>query len=130
MFSAYTRLLEKYPILTKMLTSGVLFSLGDAFTQIVVDKKTKFDYARNLNLFLVGTTYVGPLLHVWYCKMLPAFGNMIFKESTKKSTRVFTFMSADQLIFTPLNLVGFFIFNGFVDDFSIQGLKNGLENCK
>jgi hypothetical protein len=33
MFSAYNRLLEKYPILTKMLTSGTLFSLGDIITQ-------------------------------------------------------------------------------------------------
>lgn len=34
MFSAYTRLLDKYPLLTKMLTSGVLFSFGDAITQV------------------------------------------------------------------------------------------------
>jgi hypothetical protein len=130
MFAAYTRLLEKYPIVTKMLTSGALFSFGDAFTQILVDKKPKFDFYRNLNLFFVGTIYIGPLLHVWYCKILPAFGNIIFKESTKKSTRVFTLMSADQLLFTPLNLVGIFILNGFLDDLSIQGLKNGLKNCK
>jgi hypothetical protein len=34
MFSAYTRMLDKYPLMTKMLTSGVLFSLGDAITQL------------------------------------------------------------------------------------------------
>lgn len=79
MFAAYTRLLEKHPLLTKMITSGVLFSFGDAITQIVIDKKPKFDFGRNLNLFLVGTTYVGPLLHLWYCKILPSFGNLIFK---------------------------------------------------
>lgn len=34
MFSAYTRILNKYPLLTKMITSGVLFSFGDAITQV------------------------------------------------------------------------------------------------
>jgi hypothetical protein len=33
MFAAYNRLLTKYPILTKMVTSGTLFSLGDYITQ-------------------------------------------------------------------------------------------------
>jgi hypothetical protein len=79
MFAAYTRLLEKYPLLTKMVTSGVLFSFGDAITQILIDKKPKFDFSRNLNLLIVGTTYVGPLLHLWYSKILPSFGNIIFK---------------------------------------------------
>jgi hypothetical protein len=113
-----------------MFTSGVLFSFGDAITQIVIDKKPKFDLGRNLNLFFVGTTYVGPLLHVWYCKMLPAFGNMVFKESTKKSTRVLALMSADQLIFTPLYLVGFFIYNSLINNFSLKGLQKGMQNCK
>lgn len=34
MFQQYTRLLDKYPLMTKMLTSGILFSLGDAITQL------------------------------------------------------------------------------------------------
>lgn len=33
MFSLYSRFLDKFPILTKCVTSGVLFSLGDVVTQ-------------------------------------------------------------------------------------------------
>ncbi len=33
MFAFYNRLLSKHPILTKMVTSGTLFSLGDYITQ-------------------------------------------------------------------------------------------------
>ena len=29
----YSRMLEKYPITTKVITSGILFSVGDAITQ-------------------------------------------------------------------------------------------------
>ena len=32
----YNQLLEKYPIPTKTLTSGTLFSLGDALTQLCI----------------------------------------------------------------------------------------------
>jgi hypothetical protein len=46
MFAAYNKLLAAYPIPTKMVTSGTLFSLGDYITQagkilsnIVVDGK-------------------------------------------------------------------------------------------
>lgn len=73
---------------------------------------------------------MGPLLHLWYCKLLPSFGNIIFKETTKKSTRVFTLMSADQLIFTPFYLVGFFIYNGLMSSISAKGLKKGFVDCK
>lgn len=34
MFFTYNKLLHKYPITTKLLTSGFLFSLGDAVSQI------------------------------------------------------------------------------------------------
>ena len=46
MFAAYNRALDKFPILTKMLTSGTLFSIGDIITQkgisffiLVLDKR-------------------------------------------------------------------------------------------
>ena len=104
---------------------SVIYSLIEVF-----DKKEKIDLKRNLNLFLVGTTYVGPCLHVWYCKALPLIGNFMFKETTKKSARVFTLMSADQLLFTPFYLVGFFIYNGFVNSFSTKGLTEGIKNCR
>lgn len=137
MFQKYTRLLDKYPLMTKMLTSGVLFSFGDAITQLgtvflisVIDKKPKIDLKRNLNLFLVGSTYVGPLLHLWYCKLLPIIGNFFIKETTKKSAKVFTLMSADQLLFTPFYLVGFFLYDGLMNQCSTKGFIKGFKNCK
>lgn len=33
MFAFYSRLLDKYPIVTKAITSGTLFSLGDVVSQ-------------------------------------------------------------------------------------------------
>lgn len=123
MFAAYSRLLNKHPILTKMVTSGTLFSLGDIITQtgnnfiyLVVDKKDQIDWKRNRNLFLVGAGYFAPMLHMWYCKMLPYFGSRVFSESTPKTTRVLVSMAVDQLAFAPIILAGFFITNALFDD--------------
>ncbi len=47
----------------------------------------------------------------------------IFSEQTAKATKVFTSMAFDQLLFAPVLLVGFFVYDGVVNDFSINGLK-------
>jgi protein Mpv17 len=82
MLRLYNSLLEKHPMTTKCLTSGFLFSLGDIFTQMCTflvylgmeDKAKPFDYNRNINFFAVGSLYIAPNLHLWYCKVLPKIG--------------------------------------------------------
>jgi hypothetical protein len=96
---------------------------------LVIDKKEKLDPKRNFNLFLAGASYVGPLLHVWYGKTLPFIASMLLKDTTRKATRVFILMAADQLIFTPLYLIGFFIYDGLMDKPSAKGLAQGVKNC-
>lgn len=34
MFAAYSRLLDRFPVVTKCVTAGVLFSLGDVVSQV------------------------------------------------------------------------------------------------
>ena len=72
--------------------------------------------------------YLAPILHLWYCKLLPKIGNTIFNEKTAKTTRVFTSMAFDQFLFAPLFLSGFFIIDGITKDFSIQGFWNGVKS--
>ena len=67
---------------------------------------------------------------MWYCKVLPYLGSLIFKETTPKATRVFTSMAADQLLFAPLILAGFFVTNSLFEDPSTEGLKKGIKNYK
>lgn len=54
----------------------------------------------------------------------------IFSEQTAKATKVFTSMAFDQLLFAPVLLVGFFVYDGVVNDFSINGLKKGIQSYK
>jgi hypothetical protein len=57
-------------------------------------------------------------------------GSKIFNESTSKAKRVFTSMAADQLIFAPLLLSGFFISDGLLKEFSANGFKKGIQSYK
>lgn len=85
----------------------------------VIDKKENIDWKRNTNLFLVGAGYFAPMLHNWYCRALPYFGSLVFKETTPKAARVLISMAADQLAFAPIVLAGFFIVNALIDDTSM-----------
>ena len=96
----------------------------------VIDKKNTVDWARNRNLFIVGSVYFAPMLHMWYCKMLPYLGSLVFKEATPKTTRVLISMAADQILFAPFILAGFFLTNSLFEDPSTEGLKKGIKNYK
>lgn len=136
--SMYSRLLANYPLTTKCVTSGFMFSLGDALTQkctsvpmLVIEKKAEFDFKRNLNLILTGTFYLGPCLHVWYSKLLPQVVNRVVGASTaSKFKPAFTGMLFDQLAFAPVFLTGFFVFANWVRDFSLSSAVGGVDLAK
>ena len=74
-FAAYTRALERHPLLTKVITSTVLFGAGDLFSQKLEGKPT-IDTTRLARMAAWGAIFT-PLAHVWYNqldKMIPGSG--------------------------------------------------------
>ncbi|XP_078160752.1 protein SYM1-like [Carex rostrata] len=65
-FSWYLSALDKYPIITKAITSAILTLIGDLICQFVIDKVTKLDLKRTFVFTFLGLALVGPTLHVWY----------------------------------------------------------------
>ena len=84
--SKYNELLEKYPLLTKSITSGVLSFTADILCQIGLQPKNNKDDINNKNIInkytitineynfdfhrlgkftILGTFLVGPMLHYW-----------------------------------------------------------------
>ena len=86
----YNELLEKFPLLTKSITSGILSFTADILCQIALqpNKKSNKDYNNNMNdniinrytvtineynfdfhrlgkFTILGTFLVGPMLHYW-----------------------------------------------------------------
>lgn len=67
----YTQQLDKFPILTKSYTAGLIFGLSDYIAQTIEknpeDKKgSKINITRLITSALVGLLYFGPAAHYWY----------------------------------------------------------------
>lgn len=61
----YNEMLEKYPLVTKGITSGLIVGFGDIMCQLGIEK-SEFDVKRALRMGFLGTVLVAPALHVWY----------------------------------------------------------------
>ena len=83
-----------------------------------------------MSLTLTGAFYLGPCLHFWYSKYLPAVINKCIGDTPNKYKRAFTGMIFDQILFAPTFLSGFFIVMGFNSSFSMEGVKQGYESMK
>ena len=75
--------------------------------------KKCWDYRRSINFALVGTVYYGPMLHLWYCKLLPVLAGFFFKKATKIK-RVMGSLLFDQILFSPIFYCGYFIADAIV----------------
>lgn len=96
LLKSYLRVLDRHPLVTQALTTGVLMSAGDVISQVVVEKKTFTEYGikRTARFFIFGTFFLGPALRKWYGFLdatikKPAFGGVLAK------------IALDQLFFAP-----------------------------
>jgi hypothetical protein len=103
----YGRLLTRYPLATKSITSAVLVGLGDLLSQGIEmwlkDKAQVPDLQRISTMAIFGGVYVGPLLHYWYTFVLGRyFPSPSFLTVLKKTI-------LDQTLFATFGCYSFFI---------------------
>lgn len=101
----YNDWLSKHPILTKSITSGVLFGVGDWMAQRIEQRKRKekqpHDLHRTLRMMIWGGVLFAPVGHAWYNlleRRVAATGKIGIAKK----------ILADQLIFTPPCTIAFF----------------------
>ncbi|KAK8792508.1 hypothetical protein WA588_005003 [Blastocystis sp. NMH] len=64
--SWYINLIETHTIPTKVITSGILYAVGDCISQsIEKNKKHRFDFWRCVRMLLWGFVF-GLIVHFWY----------------------------------------------------------------
>lgn len=102
LWSRYTELLEKHPLLVKSLTAALLNAIADFACQVLVERTHSVDVRRLLSFIAIGFCMSGPGLHYWYGTLsrfitVPGLGGVVLRTA------------ADQLVFTPLGVVGFFV---------------------
>lgn len=72
----YSNLLERRPLVTKSVTSGVTYALGDLLAQVIEHRSEaprrpafSLDWTRASIFFVYGTMVAGPLYHVWFARL-------------------------------------------------------------
>ncbi|KAJ4787050.1 Protein Mpv17 [Rhynchospora pubera] len=100
-FSWYLSALDKYPIITKAITSAILTLIGDLICQLVVDKVAKLDLRRTFVFTFLGLALVGPTLHVWYLYLSKLV-------TIKGASGAIARLCLDQFLFSPV-FIGVFM---------------------
>eukprot|EP00164_Ancoracysta_twista_P010939 GFYU01016673.1.p1 GENE.GFYU01016673.1~~GFYU01016673.1.p1 ORF type:complete len:190 (+),score=45.79 GFYU01016673.1:141-710(+) len=93
----YSNMLERRPLITKGITSGLLFGMGDSIAQKIdgtLDKK--WDKKRTMKMAAYGACVFAPATHLWYVKVLGRTIPGISGADVAKK------VAADQLIFGPV----------------------------
>ncbi|KAF3933488.1 hypothetical protein ABW19_dt0207144 [Dactylella cylindrospora] len=99
----YQARLAKRPFLTQVLTTAVLFGAGDITAQQAIERRgTSHDLPRTLRMTLWGGCFFGPVVVQWY-KLLDRV-----KIPNRPNLQLVARVAADQLLFTPVNLLCFF----------------------
>ncbi|CAH0483082.1 unnamed protein product [Peronospora belbahrii] len=111
----YDRWLQDSPLLTKGITSAILFGLGDRLAQRVETAETlhgdesdvedRYGLERTARMMVWGGLVFGPLGHVWY--------NFLEKTIQGNSTAaIIKKIAADQLVLAPPLALAFFTYAG------------------
>lgn len=121
----YQKALEIYPIRTAAVTAGTLMTLGDAISQIGIEKKgitpgKKYDVKSSVRFLGFGLFLGGPMLGVWYRVLARVFGG------TKMATVKMVF--CDQILFAPPFLTFFLAGMEVLKGQNLTGIKQKLED--
>ncbi|KAL1812040.1 hypothetical protein ACET3Z_022105 [Daucus carota] len=101
----YLGLIKSRPILTKAVTSGIIYTAADFSSQMISPQTTKpYDLVRTLRMASIGLIFVGPSMHFWF--------NTVSKVLPKRdiATTLIKIVMG-QTIFGPAMTSGFFSVN-------------------
>lgn len=103
----YMKLLYSKPLLTKIATAFILFSLSDMIAQLIESRGATLSGLRILRFAVWGSMVGAPLLHTWYLFLANFFTRHI---SLDKWAQAFTMSAVDQTFFFPLYAAFYFLY--------------------
>ncbi|KAF0917333.1 hypothetical protein E2562_017507 [Oryza meyeriana var. granulata] len=137
----YQQCLASHPVRTQVVSSGILWGLGDTGAQAVThysapgrshraknpedkDKEFKIDWKRVGITSSFGFAFVGPVGHYWY-EYLDRFILRRYQPKTFKF--VASKVAADGLLFGPVDLLLFFSYVGLASRRSVEQVKDDVK---
>lgn len=109
----YLRKLESNPVVTKSVTTSVIFGAADVTAQMITPSSDSFDSIRALRMAAYGLLFLGPSQHVWFNFISTTFPKQDAITTLKKILMA-------QVILGPTGTSAFFTYNSL-----LQG-----ENCE
>ncbi|ORX80964.1 sym-1 [Anaeromyces robustus] len=121
-FKWYHHCLNKKPILTQSLTTGVMFAVGDVIAQQLVEKRGKeHDYKRTGRMSLFGACVAGPSTSLWY-RFLDRYVVL-----PNKTHQLFARVFLDQCVYSPLSQVVYLGGTGIFERSSPEEIKEKIR---
>ncbi|KAL9226815.1 hypothetical protein vseg_002584 [Gypsophila vaccaria] len=134
----YQNCLTIHPVKTQMISSGVLWGVGDIAAQTITfsthnklhisekDKEWKINWKRVAATSLFGFGFVGPVGHFWYEGLDRALKTRLrMKQNSFRF--VGTKVALDGIIFGPLDLLVFFTYMGFANGKALPQIKEDVK---
>ncbi|XGW31622.1 hypothetical protein V3C99_010073 [Haemonchus contortus] len=115
MLRLFQRSLNKRPLLTQVVATGVICGAGDACCQLVVERRNRetYDFLRTGRFFVLGSFFITPTLNRWFKVLEKVNGNPKLDPLKR--------VAIDQIAFAP-------VFNAIIL-FNLRLLEGvGIEN--
>ncbi|XP_052188607.1 uncharacterized protein LOC127798981 [Diospyros lotus] len=135
----YQRCLAVHPVKTQMISSGLIWGVGDIAAQAVThstarkrhqisdgDEELKINWRRVATTSFFGFGFVGPVGHFWY-EGLDRFIKSRLHLQPKSPRFVASKVAFDGIIFGPLDLLVFFTYMGFSTGKSASQVKEDVK---
>jgi len=102
LFALYLALMDKHPLPSKIVTTGVLNFIGDLICQLAIEKQ-EFDANRSAIFTALGLVLVGPALHFWYLRL----SKIVAGFGLKSNAAAVASLTLDQFTFAPIFIATF-----------------------
>ncbi|KAK3034330.1 hypothetical protein RJ639_032228 [Escallonia herrerae] len=135
----YQNCLAVHPVKTQVISSGVLWGVGDIAAQSITlstakkhlqarhaDEEFKIHWKRVAITSIFGLGFVGPFGHLWYEGMDRFIRHKLQLQSNSIGL-VATKVAMDSLIFGPFDLLVFFAYMGFSNGKNAAQVKEDLK---
>ncbi|XP_075484523.1 uncharacterized protein LOC142524423 isoform X1 [Primulina tabacum] len=136
LWKSYQNCLATHPVKTQVISSGLIWGVGDIAAQTVTqstsrrnydeDKEFKINWRRVATTSLFGLGFVGPVGHFWY-EGLDRFIRLRLQLRPNSFRFVGTKVAVDGIIFGPLDLLLFFTYMGFSTGKSATQVKEDVK---
>ena len=73
-WASYLKVLDRFPLRTQIVQTGIIMGAGDALSQLVIEKKSKYEIERTLRFAVIGSFFVAPIIRVWFLTLEKWFG--------------------------------------------------------